>query len=270
MLGRSLGMKSGVVSSLLSIAAPIVMGALGREKNARGLGAAGLASLLTGQKSSFAQMVPAGLGSVMNWTESGGAEQRFSETARYQPERAAAGATRERGSDWWLLPTLGLAAIALLIYFFWPRGAIVPEEAVTERQTGAETAGAPRNVPTVQEPSPQNTDMPVAQQPAPVRRDSEPSQGGPDAFSSRSEKERVTAETSAPLSRSSMAGNLVREQDLRRVQQALKDQGQDPGPIDGVMGPRTREAVRQFQKANGLQATGTLDQTTMKKHVDNP
>jgi peptidoglycan hydrolase-like protein with peptidoglycan-binding domain len=46
---------------------------------------------------------------------------------------------------------------------------------------------------------------------------------------------------------------------------ALKNQGQYRGPIDGIMGPRTRQAVREFQKVNGLEQTGTLDQETMQK-----
>ncbi len=39
---------------------------------------------------------------------------------------------------------------------------------------------------------------------------------------------------------------------LTRVQQALKDRGYDPGPVDGVIGSQTRAAIRQFQQDNGL------------------
>lgn len=53
--------------------------------------------------------------------------------------------------------------------------------------------------------------------------------------------------------------------DVRQAQQALKNQGQDPGPIDGIMGPQTRQALRGFQKANGLEQTGTLDAETKQK-----
>lgn len=49
---------------------------------------------------------------------------------------------------------------------------------------------------------------------------------------------------------------------VRQAQQALKDKGYDPGPIDGVMGARTKEAIKSFQSASNIQATGTLDAET--------
>jgi peptidoglycan hydrolase-like protein with peptidoglycan-binding domain len=55
------------------------------------------------------------------------------------------------------------------------------------------------------------------------------------------------------------------QQDVRQVQEALKDKGHDPGPIDGVMGSQTKQALRDFQKANGLKQTGTLDSQTKEK-----
>jgi len=55
-----------------------------------------------------------------------------------------------------------------------------------------------------------------------------------------------------------------REQ-VRAVQQALKDKGHDPGTVDGVMGPKTRSALRDFQKKEGIKDTGRLDQETMSK-----
>jgi peptidoglycan hydrolase-like protein with peptidoglycan-binding domain len=32
--------------------------------------------------------------------------------------------------------------------------------------------------------------------------------------------------------------------DVTAMQTALKDKGHDPGPVDGIMGPRTRAALR--------------------------
>ena len=55
------------------------------------------------------------------------------------------------------------------------------------------------------------------------------------------------------------------QQDVRQVQEALKNQGQNPGPIDGIMGPRTRQALRAFQGENALKQTGTLDAETKQK-----
>jgi peptidoglycan hydrolase-like protein with peptidoglycan-binding domain len=52
---------------------------------------------------------------------------------------------------------------------------------------------------------------------------------------------------------------------VRRAQEALKSEGHDPGPIDGVMGPRTQQALRQYQREENLKETGRLDQDTMSK-----
>jgi peptidoglycan hydrolase-like protein with peptidoglycan-binding domain len=55
------------------------------------------------------------------------------------------------------------------------------------------------------------------------------------------------------------------QEQVRMAQQALKDKGHDPGPIDGRMGPKTRAALKDFQKAQGLKASGQLDSETMAK-----
>lgn len=52
---------------------------------------------------------------------------------------------------------------------------------------------------------------------------------------------------------------------VKAVQQALKDKGFDPGEVDGAMGPQTQAALRDFQKKEGLKATGAADAETMAK-----
>jgi peptidoglycan hydrolase-like protein with peptidoglycan-binding domain len=49
------------------------------------------------------------------------------------------------------------------------------------------------------------------------------------------------------------------------TQQRLKALGYDPGPIDGIRGATTKEALRRFQTESGLQAAGALDQATAKR-----
>lgn len=44
----------------------------------------------------------------------------------------------------------------------------------------------------------------------------------------------------------------------RAVQEALTAHGYDPGPVDGAIGPKTREAIRAYQAANGLSQTGEV------------
>ena len=53
--------------------------------------------------------------------------------------------------------------------------------------------------------------------------------------------------------------------DVRSAQMALRDKGHNPGPIDGVMGPRTSAAVREFQQKENLTASGQLDAETRAK-----
>lgn len=50
---------------------------------------------------------------------------------------------------------------------------------------------------------------------------------------------------------------------VRKVQQELKAEGIDPGPIDGLWGPKTSRAVRQFQKEARIDASGQLDARTL-------
>jgi hypothetical protein len=38
----------------------------------------------------------------------------------------------------------------------------------------------------------------------------------------------------------------------RQVQRQLAKRGYDPGPVDGVAGPKTQRALRQFQQSQGL------------------
>jgi peptidoglycan hydrolase-like protein with peptidoglycan-binding domain len=49
------------------------------------------------------------------------------------------------------------------------------------------------------------------------------------------------------------------------MQQALKEKGFEPGPIDGVMGPRTASALKEYQKAENLKMTGQMDRDTAAK-----
>jgi len=49
---------------------------------------------------------------------------------------------------------------------------------------------------------------------------------------------------------------------IKAVQTALKESGFNPGPIDGIMGWRTKAALHKFQKSNGL-STGALTKETL-------
>ena len=53
--------------------------------------------------------------------------------------------------------------------------------------------------------------------------------------------------------------------DVRETQQTLRDKGYYAGPIDGILGSRTRAALRQYQKDENLPVTGRLDADTARK-----
>ena len=53
--------------------------------------------------------------------------------------------------------------------------------------------------------------------------------------------------------------------EISKVQKSLSDKGYDAGPIDGVMGSRTRAGIRQYQAAEKLPVTGRLDVETAGK-----
>jgi peptidoglycan hydrolase-like protein with peptidoglycan-binding domain len=48
----------------------------------------------------------------------------------------------------------------------------------------------------------------------------------------------------------------------KEIQTALKNAGFDPGSFDGKMGPRTRQAIKDFQKSKGLVPDGVVGQKT--------
>jgi hypothetical protein len=51
---------------------------------------------------------------------------------------------------------------------------------------------------------------------------------------------------------------------VRTAQEALERQGLPVGPIDGILGPRTAAALRDFQQRSGLAASGQLDAATLR------
>lgn len=46
---------------------------------------------------------------------------------------------------------------------------------------------------------------------------------------------------------------------VKKVQKALKAKGYDPGPIDGAWGSKTKRALMEFQRDNGLEPNGKIE-----------
>ncbi|WP_200347347.1 peptidoglycan-binding domain-containing protein, partial [Halochromatium glycolicum] len=51
----------------------------------------------------------------------------------------------------------------------------------------------------------------------------------------------------------------VTSETVEALQAASRAQGFNPGPIDGLLGPRTTAAIKDFQRDRGLRVTGKLD-----------
>lgn len=51
----------------------------------------------------------------------------------------------------------------------------------------------------------------------------------------------------------------------KRIQRALRNAGFYKGPIDGKIGPQTKNAIKEFQKANGLVPDGVVGRRTWEK-----
>jgi peptidoglycan hydrolase-like protein with peptidoglycan-binding domain len=50
------------------------------------------------------------------------------------------------------------------------------------------------------------------------------------------------------------AGMAMDKEKVKQLQEALKSKGHDPGPIDGIMGPKTQAALRDYQQKENVQS----------------
>jgi hypothetical protein len=74
----------------------------------------------------------------------------------------------------------------------------------------------------------------------------------------------VNPEPAARMKSSQPSRPPSQESLLRQAQERLAEKGFDPGPITGQMGAKTQDALRQFQRGQGLSPTGELDERTRK------
>jgi peptidoglycan hydrolase-like protein with peptidoglycan-binding domain len=65
-------------------------------------------------------------------------------------------------------------------------------------------------------------------------------------------------------------GPALSRDDVRQVQHRLMAKGFYDGRVDGVIGPATREALRRYQKDNGLEETARLDAPTAERLTGPP
>jgi hypothetical protein len=69
--------------------------------------------------------------------------------------------------------------------------------------------------------------------------------------------------TATPQQEQSSSPVQLSRPQIRELQRALARQGFDTGSADGILGARTRQAIRAFQSKRGMQVTGDLDRITL-------
>ncbi|MCX7661352.1 MAG: peptidoglycan-binding protein, partial [Candidatus Omnitrophica bacterium] len=76
---------------------------------------------------------------------------------------------------------------------------------------------------------------------------------------------KIPAETIPLIQDSSEIKKEIPKDKKRQIQYALKKAGFYKGKIDGKIGPQTRQAIREFQKANNLKVDGIVGEKTWQK-----
>jgi OmpA-OmpF porin, OOP family len=104
LIGAASGLKGGSVSSMLSMAAPLIMGMIGKHTAASGLGASALSSLLSSQAPAIQAALPANLSNALGFANFGNSASKTVEKV----EEVASG-----GFNFlpWFLGAVGLAAL---------------------------------------------------------------------------------------------------------------------------------------------------------------
>ena len=75
----------------------------------------------------------------------------------------------------------------------------------------------------------------------------------------------LKSQVSGPASAAAGPGRATHQPSVREIQHALKQAGFYRGNLDGKIGPLTKEAIIEFQKANGLKVDGVVGRETWGK-----
>ena len=126
-IGRSTGLASSKVGSLLSMAAPLLLGVLGQHVRQNNLSAADLGNTLKAEAPSLQRFLPAGLGSLLGGVPS---------TVAAAPAEVVAAGNR------WLWPVIALVVLALALLWFFNRSKAPVTDAVQTATNAGATAVA--------------------------------------------------------------------------------------------------------------------------------
>ncbi|MEW6441217.1 MAG: peptidoglycan-binding domain-containing protein [bacterium] len=77
-----------------------------------------------------------------------------------------------------------------------------------------------------------------------------------------SQEQTQPQQSGAPTGQGEAAG--LSSSTVRQLQQELQTKGYNPGPIDGQWGPKTSQALTEFQRSEGLSPTGSPGQDTLQ------
>jgi OmpA-OmpF porin, OOP family len=116
------GIGRGSASSLMALAAPLVMGAIGKLRTTQGLDSTGLSNLLAGQKATIASAIPAGLANSLDEYNIQGLRSVTVTPTAVQKSRS-----------WWSLFLLLALALGLILYALLRGKPAAPVAAVSEQ-----------------------------------------------------------------------------------------------------------------------------------------
>ncbi len=138
------GIKGSSVGALISMAAPTLLGLLGRHTQENNISASGLTSLLKEQKASAMSILPAGFSLGSAGAAASATASTISNTASNAYNTVEEKAT---GGMKWLLPLLLLAALAVGAYYLFSKGCNKKEETTTI--AGTDTGMIKKNMDTI-------------------------------------------------------------------------------------------------------------------------
>ena len=116
LLGKATGLSRGSNTSLMSMAAPMVMGLVGRYVKNKALDAVGLGSFLGGQKNSIMSALPSGMDKILGFANTGSTSSSSSKTTKTTETRTVREPENKGGGGWikWLL--MGLIGLGLISF----------------------------------------------------------------------------------------------------------------------------------------------------------
>jgi hypothetical protein len=202
---------------------------------------------------------PPSPGPIASWRPMLEASAPATEERLAEKPQASPASPRGRRRAWLAVPVAAailVSGIAALLVLHGP-GAAAPPPIVVAQATPPATVAAPTALPTkaplaqvAAAPTALPTKAPLAQVAAPLA--PAVAAAAPTASAPAPADHAPVLPARAPLNPADVSG----------AQALLKKLGQDPGPIDGILGPRTAAAIRGFQKAERLTIDGTLNAET--------